>query len=70
MKELIRSNDIVFLSWLRATLEEAGIETLVFDQYASAIEGSIGPIPRRVMVHEDDFSRARWILDTEKPGIA
>jgi hypothetical protein len=67
MKELIRSNDLVLISWLQATLADAGIETIVFDQYASAVEGSVGPIPRRVMVHEDDFSRARWIFETQKP---
>jgi hypothetical protein len=70
MKELIRSNDLVFLSWLEAALSGAGIEAIIFDQYASAVEGSVGPVPRRVMVHEEDFARARWILSTERPEIA
>ncbi len=70
MKELTRTNDLVFLSWLEATLAGAGIEAIVFDQYASAIEGPVGPVPRRVMVHEEDFTRAQWILANERPGIA
>ncbi len=70
MKELLRSNDLVFLSWLEATLEAAGIDTLIFDQYASAIEGFAGPVQRRVMVHDDDLSHARWIVNTEQTGAA
>jgi hypothetical protein len=67
MKELIRTNDIVFISWLQATLADDGIEAVVFDQYASAIEGQVGPIQRRVMVLDEDFSRAQWIMDRERP---
>jgi hypothetical protein len=64
MKELIRTNDPVFLSWLQSALSDAGIEAVVFDQYTSAIEGSIGALPRRVMVLEDDLVRARQIINT------
>ena len=69
MKELLRSNDLVFLSWLEATLIEAGIEPIVFDQYASAIEGPVGPVQRRVMVHDDDLPRAQWIINTGRGGV-
>jgi hypothetical protein len=34
----------------------------LLDQHMSAVEGSIGAIPRRLMVSEDDFSRARRVL--------
>ncbi|TVQ38023.1 MAG: DUF2007 domain-containing protein [Geminicoccaceae bacterium] len=64
MLELLRSNDLVYLSWACATLEAAGIQVLVLDQHTSAIEGSIGAIPRRLMVASDDWSRARWVLET------
>jgi hypothetical protein len=67
MKELIRTNDIVLISWLQATLAEDGIEAVIFDQYASAIEGQVGPIQRRVMVLDEDFPRAQWILKREHP---
>jgi hypothetical protein len=40
----------------------------MLDHHAAAIEGSIGAIPRRLMVLEEDASRARWILETESRG--
>jgi len=70
MKELIRTNDPVFLSWIQATLAEAGIEAVVFDQYTSAVEGSIGALPRRVMVREEDLGAARRILASADAGSA
>ncbi len=70
MKELIRTNDPVFLSWLQAALADAGIEAIVFDQYVSAVEGSIGALPRRVMVADADLSRARRVVDSAKDGDA
>ena len=70
MIELLRSNDLVYLSWASATLEAAGIPVLVLDQHTSAIEGSIGAIPRRLMVADDDASRARWVLKTASPDAA
>jgi hypothetical protein len=70
MKELIRTNDIVLISWLQATLQGDGIEAVVFDQYASAVEGQVGPVQRRVMVLDDDFARAQWIMNNERPQPA
>jgi hypothetical protein len=67
MKELIRTNNIVLISWLEARLAEDGIEVVIFDQYASAIEGQVGPIQRRVMVLDEDFPRAQWILQRDQP---
>jgi len=67
MRELIRTNDIVLISFLQAKLAEDGIETVIFDQYASAVEGQVGPIQRRVMVLDEDFPRAHWILQRERP---
>jgi hypothetical protein len=69
MKELLRTNDLVLLSWAQAALADAGIETVVFDQYVSAVEGSAGPVARRIMVADDDLTRARWIIDTGSPGV-
>jgi hypothetical protein len=70
MKELIRTNDIVLISWLQATLAGDGIEAVVFDQYASAVEGQVGPVQRRVMVLDEDFDRAQWIMNHERPQPA
>jgi len=58
MKELLRTNDIVRLSWVEALLADAGIGCLVLDQHTSLVEGSIGAIPRRLMVAERDYRRA------------
>ncbi|HWD57229.1 MAG TPA: DUF2007 domain-containing protein [Stellaceae bacterium] len=66
MKELLRTNDLVRLSWLEALLSDAGIACLVLDQHTSLVEGSIGAIQRRLMVDERDLQRARQLLaDTE-----
>jgi hypothetical protein len=62
MQELIRTNDFVRLSWLQAVLADAGIEAVVLDAYTSVMEGSIGAIPRRLMVHDGDEKRARSVL--------
>jgi uncharacterized protein (DUF1330 family) len=62
MKELLRSNDLVYLSFVSHVLEEAGIDFLVLDGHMSAMEGSIGAIPRRVAVPERKFDEARRLL--------
>ncbi len=69
MIEVLRSNDLVVLSWARAVLEEAGIETVVLDEQTSCLEGSISAIARRLMVAEAEASRARWILEQARREI-
>ena len=62
MKELLRTNDVVRLSWLQALLGDSGIESLILDHHTSLVEGSIGAIPRRLVVAERDYRRARALL--------
>ena len=62
MKELIRTNDIVVLSLVRAVLENAGIFLLVADEAMSSMEGSIGILPRRVLVPDEDEARSRRLV--------
>ena len=62
MKELLRSNDFVYLSYVTHLLSEEGVDHVLLDAYTSAVEGSIGAIPRRVMVDEQELPRARNIL--------
>lgn len=69
MVELVRSNDLVHLSWVEATLAGAGIGTLLTDQYTSVIEGSIGAIPRRILVEAKDLVRARRALAEAEAGL-
>lgn len=63
MRELLRCNDPVRLSWLSALLSDAGIESVVFDHHASIVEGSIGALQRRLMVLNEDWSAAKRVLD-------
>ncbi len=63
MVELLRTNDPVMLSWLIALLRDSGIEAVVLDTHMSIFEGSIGAIPRRLMVMGGDLIRARKLLD-------
>ncbi len=62
MVELTRSNDPVFLSWLITHLSAEGVESIVLDAHASAMEGSISAIQRRVMVLEEDLASAKLVL--------
>ena len=62
MIELVRSNDLVHLSWAQAMLQAAAIPCLLADAHVSAVEGSIGIIPRRLLVAAEDLERARAVL--------
>ncbi|MEL6289898.1 MAG: DUF2007 domain-containing protein [Pseudomonadota bacterium] len=62
MQELLRTNDPVLISFVEAILSEAGIPHLVADRHTSMIEGSIGAIPRRILVDGDDAAQARRLL--------
>ena len=62
MRELIRTNDAVLISAIEALLGAAHIAHVVVDQNMSVLEGSIGIIPRRILVGEDQLSAARRLL--------
>jgi hypothetical protein len=62
MRELIQTNDSILLSYVEVLLRDAGIDTTVLDRNMSALEGSIGVLPRRVLVAADDWSRASRVL--------
>jgi Putative prokaryotic signal transducing protein len=62
MREVLRSNDAVRLSWLVALLADAGIAAVVFDTHTSILEGSIGALQRRLMVDEEDHAKALRVL--------
>ncbi|MGH6962759.1 MAG: putative signal transducing protein, partial [Dongiaceae bacterium] len=51
------------MSWLVHALEQEGIRPLLLDQHMSAVEGSLGILPRRVLVADDDHARAKAILE-------
>ncbi len=62
MKELLRSNDAVLLSYVSALLEEDAIDFMVADVNMSVLEGSIGILPRRILVESDKIAEARQLL--------
>lgn len=62
MREIVRTNDPVLITAIEALLAGAGIKYLVLDQNMSVLEGSIGMLPRRVMVVEDSERDARQVL--------
>lgn len=62
MKELLRSNDLVRIGWIQSALAFEGITAFVLDAHASVIEGSIGALPRRIMVSDADFERAEALM--------
>ena len=62
MEEVLRTNDPALLSFATALLSGEDIEAAVFDVHMSIMEGSIGILPRRVMVLEEDAVKARRIL--------
>ena len=67
MEELLKTNDLVLISFVEALMRDAGIEVLVLDQNMSVIEGSLGVLPRRVLVPEHRLADARHIA--EQAGI-
>ena len=62
MRELLRTNDPVRLSWLTALLADQQIEAFVLDTHTSILEGSAGAIPRRLLVSDEDFDAANRLL--------
>lgn len=68
MRELLRSNEIVFLSWADALLKSENIEIFVLDGHMSVLEGSAGAILRRVMVADEDYDRAKRVLEEAGEG--
>ncbi|MGY6411768.1 MAG: putative signal transducing protein [Alkalilacustris sp.] len=62
MRELLRTNDPTIIAWATALLEGEHIEVFVLDVHMSALEGSIGILPRRMMVRARDHFRAAAVL--------
>ena len=62
MRIIALTNDPVRLSFLAALLRDAGIECFVLDGHAAAVEGSIGAIPRRLVVAGEDAAAALRVL--------
>jgi hypothetical protein len=62
MEELLRSSNLVFVSYVQALLAAEGIEAIVLDQHMGAAHTNIDAFPRRVTVDEENLQKARRIL--------
>ena len=62
MIELLRTNDLVLISVIETILQAENIRYFVADQHTSAVEGSLGFLPRRILVADHSEIRARRIL--------
>lgn len=68
MKELVRTNENVFLSWVEAMLKAERIDCFLLDRHMSVLEGSANAIPRRLMVADEDYERARKLIEDAGEG--
>jgi len=62
MIELMRSNDPVLISFVGSLLKDAEIEHFIADEHMSILDGSIGALPKRVMIDEERLDQARRLL--------
>ena len=62
MREIVRTNDLVLITAIEALLKGADIHHMVLDQNMSVLEGSLGMLPRRILVPDDAAHRARRLL--------
>jgi hypothetical protein len=62
MVELLRTNDLVLVSYVRALLAAENINAVGLDEHMNSVDGNISAIPRRLMVDDKDNERARRLL--------
>jgi hypothetical protein len=62
MEELLRTNNPVTVSYIEALLSEKGIVHIVADQHMSVLDGSLGVLPRRIMVDGERLQQARRLI--------
>jgi hypothetical protein len=60
--ELVRTNDLVMISLIEGLLTQERVKYFIADQHMSATEGSVGFLPRRILVDADEAPRARRLL--------
>ncbi|HEX4027714.1 MAG TPA: DUF2007 domain-containing protein [Rhizomicrobium sp.] len=67
MRAVLKSLDLVVLNYAVNVLSQEGIKSVVFDTHASVMDGSMGFLPRRLMVLDQDFERAHELLREAVP---
>ncbi len=67
MRAVLKTTDPVALNFAANLLSQEGIESVVFDAHASVLDGSMGFLPRRLLVLDEDFARADALLREALP---
>lgn len=67
MRAVLKTNDPVLLNFAEALLADAGVHATVFDSHMSIMDGSLGILPRRLMVAEEDYELACSVLKASLP---
>ena len=62
MVEILRTNDLVLITVVESILTAEGIAFFVADQNMAAAEGSLGFLPRRILVDKREEKRARRLI--------
>ena len=62
MKDLLRTTDPTVIAFATVLLEGEGIAAFPLDVHMSVLDGSLGILPRRLMVADQDHFRASAIL--------
>lgn len=62
MQILIRSNDIIYLTWVKSILSHNNIEFFVLDESMASTEGNISAIPVRILVDDNDLKKAKYLI--------
>ena len=63
MHELVRTNNAVLITAIEALLKAADIPHMVLDRHMSVLEGSLGILPRRILVADEEVAAARKLLE-------
>ena len=69
MRVLIKSNNPVQLNFAQTLLKDAGITYFLFDEQMSVMEGSLGVLPRRLMVADEDYAQAAELMRENAPDL-
>ena len=67
MRAVLKTLNPVVLDYAANLLSQEGIESFVLDSHASVMDGSTGMLPRRLMVLDEDFTRAEFLLRAAMP---
>ncbi len=62
LREILKTNNPVELNYAQVVLKDAGIDAVVFDANMSVMDGSMVILPQRLMVANEDETRAIALL--------